>query len=102
MSDIAMIGSIDQIQLFGLLGLDLFPAENASEARGQLSHLIEEKSHKVVFIMEGLACEMRDEMREAEFLDEPVVSPLPDHIREVCYIDDELRRLSKSAIGMEV
>lgn len=102
MSDAGIIGSRDLVDMFKLLGVEVYPAERASDAKDALARIVEEKRLKVVFILESLAREMREEIRRTEDLDTLTVVPLPDHAGEVSYLDDELRRLSKGAIGMEI
>ena len=45
---------------------------------------------------------MKEEMRAAQSYDFLTVVPLPDYRSEVSFLDDELKRLSKEAIGMEI
>ena len=45
---------------------------------------------------------MKKEIRDAQDLENVTVVPLPDRMSQVSYLDDELKRLSKKAIGMEV
>lgn len=102
MSDIGIIGSFDLVGILKLLDIETYPAKHASEARPLLEKIIGERRNRIVFVLESLACEMREEMMRAGELDFITVVPLPDHISEVSYIDDELKRLARQAVGMEV
>lgn len=102
MSDIGIIGSKELIDVFEILGVSVYPAESIDEAKLALAKIIESGEHKIVFVLESLAYGMREEMRNAEDLQNITVVPLPDYRSEVSYLDDELRRLSKEAIGMEI
>lgn len=102
MSDVGIIGSKDLVGLFKLLGVEVHPAENVNDAKRLLAEIVSKRSLKVVFVLESLATHMRAELRLAQETDGLTVVPLPDRMSEVSYLDDELKRLSKEAIGMEV
>lgn len=102
MSDMGIIGGRDLVGIFKMLGLAVYPAEDATEAKGILSKILKEGGPKILFVLESLAVHMKREMMEALDSDEITVVPLPDHVSEISYLDDELRRLSREAIGMEV
>ena len=102
MADIGIIGSYDIVEIFKLLGVEVYHAENADQAKKQLAKIIEEEKLKIVFVLERLALHMKEEMIKIEELDWLTVVPLPDHKSEVSYLDDQIRRLSREAIGMEI
>lgn len=102
MSDVGIVGSKDIVRIFTVLGVSAYPAENISEAKTALKKIIQEQEHKVVFVLESLAAEMREEMRAAAAINTMTVVPIPDRMSQMSYLDDELKRLSKEAIGMEV
>jgi len=102
MSNIGIIGYKELLKMFAILGARTFPVKDAHEAKQALEKIVEEGKVKVVLLLESLAFHMRDELRNAEELDDIIVVPIPDHKTEVSLIDDQLKRLSKSAIGMEI
>lgn len=102
MSNIGIIGSKDMVSLFKILGMEVYSAERVEEARTALKKILDERRLKIVFVVESLAGRMKDEMREAEESEHLTVVPLPDYRSEVSYLDDEIKRLSKEAIGMEI
>lgn len=60
---IAVIGDKDSISGFKALGLEVFPAEDAGEARSILHRLGKEKeTYAIVYISEDLAGGMMDEI----------------------------------------
>lgn len=102
MSDIGIIGSRDLVEIFGLLDVTVYAAENVTEAKIILEDIIANGGPKVVFVLESLVLHLTEEMRRAEGLDYTTVVPLPDHRLEVSFLDNQIRRLSKEAIGMEI
>jgi vacuolar-type H+-ATPase subunit F/Vma7 len=102
MSDIGIIGSRELVDIFEILGVTVYHAENTEQARGALEKIIKEKQHKIAFVLESLATTIKEEMQIAQSLDYLTVIPLPDYRSEMSYLDDELKRLSKKAIGMEI
>lgn len=102
MSDVGIIGSKNLIRMFTILGVEAHHAENVNEAKRALEKIVEMNSLKVLFILESLACQMREEIRSVQELNLFTVIPIPEHEGGVSYIDDELKRLSREAVGMEV
>lgn len=102
MPDIGVIGSADVISMFRILGIDVYPAENFVEAKEKLSGILEGEKNKIIFILESLAAGLREEIRAAEAVYGVTVVPLPDHASEINILDDELKRISRQAVGMEV
>ena len=102
MSDVGIIGSIHLVGVFRLLDVEVFPAENTSDAKENLEKIISEGSLKIIFVLESLACHMVEEMRLAQEQDDITVAAIPDFSGGVSTLDSEIRRLSKAAIGMEI
>lgn len=102
MSDIGIIGSRELIDIFEIMGVNVYPADNIEKAKNALQKIADEKKHKIVFVLESLAYDMRDEIRAASELDFLTVVSLPNYRSEVSFLDDEIKRLSKEAIGMEI
>ena len=102
MSDLGIIGSRELIDIFNIMGVAVYPAENVDEARSALEKIIKEKEHKIVFVLESLTSGIKEEMQQAQEFDYLTLVPLPDYRSEVSYLDDEIKRLSKQAIGMEI
>ena len=61
---IAVLGDKDSVLGFKALGLDVFPAESAEEAKRTL-HALAKENYAVVYLTEGYAAHMEGIMRKA-------------------------------------
>ena len=73
---IAVLGDKDSVLGFKALGLDVFPAESAEEAKRTL-HALAKENYAVVYLTEGYAAHM-----EAE-LERYFQTPVPSLVRRV-------------------
>jgi vacuolar-type H+-ATPase subunit F/Vma7 len=101
MSEIAIIGDSDIISVFAPLGIDVHHAPSPERAREVLTGLIKGRRHKIIFITAGLAVHMVAELQATEASD-VVVVPLPDHTGGGEVLEEEMKRIAREAIGMEV
>ena len=63
---IAVLGDKDSVLGFKALGLDVFPAESAEEAKRTL-HALAKENYAVVYLTEGYAAHMEAELERYRF-----------------------------------
>ncbi len=76
MYKIAAVGDRDSVLGFKALGLDVFPAQDADEARG-IIHRLARENYAVIYLTEQLAANMQQEL--ARYKDEliPAIILIP-------------------------
>lgn len=77
MYKIAVLGDRESVLGFKALGLDVYPAETAAEARKTLHHLARDGQTAIIYLTEQYAAQMPDEL--ARYKDEviPAVILIP-------------------------
>lgn len=76
MYKVAVLGDQDSIYGFAALGLDIYPVEETAEAAACLRRLAE-NGYAVVYITEGLAVSIEDEVDKLRSRPLPAVIPIP-------------------------
>ena len=73
---IAVLGDRDSVLGFRALGLDVFPADTAEEARGIL-HTLAKENYAVIYLTEGYAAQMVDAVERYKDALTPAVILIP-------------------------
>jgi V/A-type H+-transporting ATPase subunit F len=74
MLKIAVLGSRDTVMGFKALGLEVFPVENADEARAEFKKLTHSREeYAIIYIEENLALELQHEIDRLKDLPTPAV-----------------------------
>ncbi len=73
---IAALGDRDSVLGFRALGLDVFPAESAEEARGLL-HRLAKENYAIIYLTEGYAKDMVHEIQRYKDSVTPAVILIP-------------------------
>lgn len=101
MYKIAVLGDRDSVLGFKALGLDVFPAENAGEARELLRHLAKE-NYAVIYFTEQYAVQMEDEV--ARYKDDltPAVILIPGKEGTLGIGMANVKRAVERAVGADI
>lgn len=74
---IAVIGDRDSIYCYAALGLDIFPAEDSTEA-GKIIAKLAQNRYAVIYLTEQYASELESELIKYRDQRIPAVIPIPD------------------------
>lgn len=101
MHKMAVIGDISSIAGFMALGLTVMPAADAAEAVALLRQAAD-GGHAVIFITEGYAADMLDEISAYSRKPLPIVLSIPDNEGNAGAALAKLRRTVEKALGADI
>lgn len=103
MSDykIAVLGDRDSVLGFQALGLAVFPAQTAEEAKPILRRLAKE-NYGIVYLTEQLAAEMPEELRRYQDALTPAVILIPGKEGPLGLGMDQVKRCVERAVGADI
>ncbi|WP_186567078.1 V-type ATP synthase subunit F [Lawsonibacter celer] len=98
---IAALGDRDSVLGFKALGLDVFPAETAEEARRTL-HALAKENYAVIYLTEGYAAEMEGEI--ARYKDDltPAIILIPGKDGSLGIGMANVKRAVERAVGADI
>ncbi len=76
MAKIGVIGDAQSVLGFKAFGLDVFPCATSEEAIHELRHIAKE-DYGIIYITEGLAKDMQDEISQYVSAKTPAIIPIP-------------------------
>lgn len=100
MYKMAVMGDYDSIYGFSTLGIEVFPVEDAALAARKLRQLA--KEYGVIFVTEGLASKIRNEIETYEDQVTPAVILIPEIAKNTGDGMRVVRRTVEKAIGSDV
>jgi len=98
---IAALGDRDSVLGFRALGLDVFPAENAEEARTIL-HRLAKENYAIVYLTEGLAKDMEGEIARYKDALTPAVILIPGKEGSLGIGMNNVKTAVERAVGADI
>ena len=98
---IGVIGDYDSICGFSAVGMDIFPVENAEEAKKYLRQLAANE-YGVVYITEPGIAAIPEEYARYETMMTPAVIPIPSFTGEGGFAFERARNYVKQAVGSDI
>ncbi len=98
--NIVLLGGFDEAVGFSLAGVKSHIIEDAKEGLKKLKECVNDDDIDLLFISEGLAHEMRQEILEYEHRDRPMIIEIPGRVR--LEKDDPIKELVRKAIGINI
>ena len=101
MHRIAVVGEKDSVYGFATLGLEVFPVENASQAKTVVKRLVHENV-AIIYLTESVISEIYDEL--TAFTAESLVSivPIPGVTSDAKLGMESLRKAVIKAVGTDI
>lgn len=98
---IVVVGDKDSIYGFATLGMEIFPVNNADEAKGIISKLINDNV-MVIYLTESIANEIYEEVSEL-ILDSMVsIIPIPGLYGNTGIGLENVKRSAQKAVGTDI
>ena len=97
----AVVGDKAAIFAFKAVGVEVFGAENESEAKDTVKKLAAE-NYKVIFIAEELAKPLESFLERYRTLPYPAVIPIPTGAKSDGYAMESLKKDMEKAIGADI
>jgi V/A-type H+-transporting ATPase subunit F len=101
MSKIGVIGDRSSILGFKAVGLDVFPAQDAPEAKEILSRIAKEE-YAIIYITEKLCKDMGDELEKHKDKRIPAIIPIPGIDGSFGIGMANLKRSVERAVGADI
>ncbi len=101
MSKIGVIGDRSSVLGFKAVGLDIFPAHDAAEAKSILSRIAKEE-YAIIYITEKLCKDMVDEMEKYKDKRIPAIIPIPGIDGSYGIGIANLKRSVERAVGADI
>lgn len=100
---IAVLGDKDSVLGFKALGLDVFPAESAEEAKRTL-HALAKENYAVVYLTEGYAAHMEAELELERYKDAltPAIILIPGKDGSLGIGMANVKRAVERAVGADI
>ena len=98
---IAVLGDKDSVLGFKALGLDVFPAESAEEAKRTL-HALAKENYAVVYLTEGYAAHMEAELERYKDALTPAIILIPGVSGNTGRGVESVRRSVEQAVGADI
>ena len=98
---IAVLGDKDSVLGFKALGLDVFPAESAEEAKRTL-HALAEENYAVVYLTEGYAAHMEAELERYKDALTPAIILIPGKDGSLGIGMANVKRAVERAVGADI
>lgn len=98
---IAVIGDKDSVLAFQAVGVEVFDAATADEARSLLKKLSQER-YAVVFVAENLAEQIPDALQKAKLQTYPAVVPIPTGATPGGFGMQGIKSDVEKAIGVDI
>lgn len=102
MSDkMAVVGDKDSIFAFKAVGVSVFGADSADEAKERIRGLVKE-GYSVIFITEDLAQKLESFLKRYRTEPYPVIIPIPSGGESTGYAMESIRGDMEKAIGADI
>lgn len=101
MYKIAVMGDADSVLGFKALGLDVYPAETAEEARRTL-HRLSKENYAVVYLTEQLAIHMDEELQRYKDELTPAIIFIPGKEGSLGIGMANVKKSVKRAVGADI
>ena len=98
---IAVLGDKDSVLGFKALGLDVFPAESAEEAKRTL-HALAKENYAVVYLTEGYAAHMEAELERYKDALTPAIILIPGKDGSLGIGMANVKRAVERAVGEDI
>lgn len=98
---IGVIGDYDSICGFSALGMDIFPVDDAEQAKKKLREL-DNDEYGIVYITEPLIVKMPDEYERFKVKTVPAVIPIPSTQGSGGFALETIRNYVKQAVGSDI
>ena len=98
---IAVLGDKDSVLGFKALGLDVFPAESAEEAKRTL-HALAKENYAVVYLTEGYAAHMEAELERYKDALTPAIILIPGKDGSLGIGMANVKRAVERAVGADI
>ena len=100
-SNIAIIGDKDSVLCFKAVGVSVFPAAEAEEARKIFRKLVR-GNYAVIYITEKLAADLDEDIQEIAFQPLPSVVLIPNSKGSLGFGARRIREIVKKAVGADI
>ena len=97
---IAVIGDKDLILAFKAIGMDVFSANNSSDAEKLIKKI--ENEYAIIFITENLAEEMSDVIEKYKSQAYPAIIPIPSSNGSTGFGENGIKMDVEKAIGTDI
>ena len=101
MYKIAVIGDRDSVMGFMALGLDVFYAEDAEEAR-KILHRLTGEQYAIIYVTEQLSVEMQAEIERYKKSAMPAIILIPGRTGAMGIAQNKLQTLIERAVGADI
>ena len=101
MHRIAVVGEKDSVYGFATLGLEIFPVENASQAKTVVKRLIHENV-AIVYLTESIIADIYDEINAVTAESLVSIIPIPGAISDAKLGMESLRKAVIKAVGTDI
>ena len=101
MYKIAVLGDAQSVQGFAALGLQVFPAETAEEARPVLHRLAREDT-AIIYITEQLAAELTEELNRYRSAAVPAIILIPGKEGSLGLGMSQVKNTVERAVGADI
>ena len=98
---IAVLGDKDSVLGFKALGLDVFPAESAEEAKRTL-HALAKENYAVVYLTEALAAPLQEEIDRYKEALTPAIVLIPGKGGSLGLGETALHNVVERAVGADI
>lgn len=98
---IAVLGDRDSVLGFKALGLEVFPAQDAEEAR-PLLHRLAKEDYGIVYLTEQLAVPLQDELRRYQDALTPAIILIPGKEGSLGLGMEQVKRTVERAVGADI
>jgi V/A-type H+-transporting ATPase subunit F len=98
---VAVLGDRDSILCFKAVGVDVYPAADAAEARDIFQDLVRSE-YAVIFITEPLAAELSEQIQEVAYQPLPSVVLIPNSKGALGLGSRHIREVVKKAVGADI
>jgi V/A-type H+-transporting ATPase subunit F len=102
MSNIAIIGEKEIVIGFSLIGFQLFPVSDSSEAKEALEKCTTDGNCSIVFITDNIAQLLIDEIEKYQRISPISICILPDRIQDSKLNIEILRKNVEKAVGTDI
>lgn len=100
---IAIIGNLDTIKGFKLLGIDVFGVRSKEEAKKVLFSVCSNNVYAVLFLTENWLAELKEEIKQFEENFLPAIMTIPNiGSKKLTAGESELSRIIERAIGSDI
>ncbi len=104
MLKIAVLGGRDTVMGFKALGLDVFPASGAEEAKEIFRHLTREsdEEYAIIYVEENLAQYLEHEIARYKDVPSPAISLIPGREGPLGLGQSALKAAVEKAVGIDI